>query len=122
MVAVSRGLIHTEASGMARAVGGRMAPEDVAGKAFGRLLTEVPGGYAWRELRDWARLLARGGADFRGRRIFSDAGRSDCRYLARVAHRAYHARNLPEGLKAWGHLRESIKRTHLELAGGGSWQ
>ena len=117
---VTRGLLRTEA-GLARLVQAPTAPDEVATRAYGRLAKEVPGGYAWRELRDWARLLARGGADFRGRRVFTDAGRADCRYLARVAHRAYHSCKLPVGTQ-WGHLRESLRRTHLELAGGAPWQ
>jgi hypothetical protein len=118
MSTVSRGLLMTEARGLSRAVGGKMSAELVAAKAFAKLHADVPGGYSWRETWDWARRLGRGDSDFRGRRVYSDAGRSDCRYVARIAHRAYSSLTLPDSPRAWGNLRESIARIYAELAGG----
>jgi hypothetical protein len=111
---VSRGLLATES----RVIFGRVDATNAAEVAFERLSSEPPRGYAWKERAQWARRLARGDADFYGRRVFSDAGRSDCRYVAKVCRRAWNKGNLPEG-RAWGNLRASLLRTFEELCGRG---
>ncbi len=112
-VRVSRGLLATQA----RVTFGRTDPDAATETAFGRLRASPPAGYAWKERAQWARRLARGDSDFYGRRILTDAGRSDCRYVAKVCRRACKKRKLPEGKQAWGHLRESLRRIFIELSG-----
>ncbi len=111
---VSRGLLATER----RVVFGRTDPDAATDAAFARLLSEPAGGYAWKEKAQWARRLAHGKSDFYGHRIFSDAGRTDCRYIARVARRAWKKGSLPDSKRAWGNLRESLRRVFAELQEG----
>lgn len=109
---VSRGLLATES----RVIFGRVDAASAAEVAFERLSGELPRGYAWKERTQWARRLARGDSDSYGRRVFSDAGRSDCRYVAKVCRRAWKKGSLPEG-RAWGNLRASLLRIFEELRG-----
>jgi hypothetical protein len=109
---VSRGILATQG----RVIFGRTDAAHVTETAFARLRQEPPGGYAWKEKVHWARRLARGDSDFYGRRVLSDAGRSDCRYVAKVCRRAWKKDVLPEG-RTWGNLRESLRRIFTELAG-----
>lgn len=109
---VSRGILATQG----RVIFGRTDPGHLTEVAFGRLRQEPRGGYAWKEKAQWTRRLARGDSDFYGRRILSDAGRSDCRYVAKVCRRAWKKEILPEG-RAWGNLRASLLRIFEELRG-----
>lgn len=111
-VNVSRGLLATERRSL-RALAPR-DPEIVAGLAFDRLSTEPAGGYAWKERVQWASRLARGDGDEFGRRLLTDAGKADARYIARVSRRALHGRT-PEGKIELGHLRSSLRRIMVEL-------
>ncbi len=114
MKLVARGLIATETRGLARL---RPADyEDAAARGFARVRDEPVGGYAWRDRRDWAARLARRDPDGYGRRVLTDAGLSDCRYVARVSFRAYRRGLLPASPAEWGHLRESIRRIYEDLA------
>ena len=111
---VSRGLLATEARSLRALTPGD--PGEIADRVYARL-TEAPAGdYAWRERAQWAARLYRGDGDERGRRLFSDAGRMDARYVARISRRALRG-DLPYGKIAWGHLRESIRRILSELGG-----
>ncbi len=110
---VSRGLLATEG----RVTFGRTDHDALTESAIKRLREEPAEGYAWKEKAQWARRLAKGESDFYGHRGFSDAGRSDCRYVAKVARRAWKKGHLPETPREWGNLRESIRRIFAELGG-----
>ncbi|HEY1198436.1 MAG TPA: hypothetical protein VGG32_06895 [Thermoplasmata archaeon] len=112
MKRISRGLLATAARPILPT---GMDPEELAERRITTLATDPPKGYHWRETYEWAARLYRGDGDDRGRRIFSDAGRSDARYVSRVAHRAALGRGLPSTPREWGHLRKSIERLHAEL-------
>lgn len=116
MVRVSRGLI-----GVTNRFDTVMRPsstDDVTERVMGRLIADRPHGSMWKERMQWAQNLARGGAEFYGRRVLTDAGRSDCRYVARIARAAYHKGELPRDKSAWGRLRESIRRIYQDLNAG----
>jgi hypothetical protein len=79
-----------------------------------QLRAAPPGTYAWREAKVQFSALAAGDADHLGRRILTDAGRANARYVARTAYRVYHARKaLTE--RQWGLLEAAIGRTFEEL-------
>ncbi len=113
-MSVSRGLLATETRSLRMLSPGD--PEDVAGRIFSRLSSAPPGDYAWRERAQWAARLYRGDGDERGRRLFTEAGKSDARYIARVSRRALRGR-VPSNKIEWGHLRESVRRILRELGG-----
>lgn len=113
-MSVSRGLITTETRSL-RALR-PSDPQDAAARAYITLVDAPAGHYAWRERRDWASRLGRGDSDQFGRRLFSDAGRSDARFIARVSRRALRGL-LPANKIQWGHVRQSLIRVHRELAG-----
>ena len=112
---VSRGLLGTQARGAAMFVAAD--PEDAADRAFDRLADAPAGDYAWRECAQWASRLYRGDGDERGRRLFTEAGRTDARYVARVSRRALRG-DIPDTKLRWGLLRESLRRILRELAEG----
>ena len=112
---VSRGLLATESRSLRALAPGD--PDEVAARIYSRLAESPAGDYAWRERTQWAARLYRGDGDWHGRRLFSDAGRMDARYVARVSRRALRG-ELPPGKVEWGHLRESIRRILVELAKG----
>lgn len=114
VTSVSRGLLRTEA----RVVFGGVDPEALTETAILRLQAEPVGGFAWKEKAQWARRLAHGNSDFYGRRIFSDAGKSDCRYVARVARRAWKKGSPPKSRREWGNLRAGLGRIFTELQEG----
>lgn len=70
---------------------------------------------ATRQAGDHFRDLARGDPDHLGRRLYTDAGKSNAKYVARVAWRAYHAKEVPGTARQWGLLEASIRRTFEEL-------
>lgn len=111
---VSRGLLVTESRSLRALAPGD--PDETALRVLDRLRQAPAGDYAWRERAQWAARLYRGDGDERGRRLFSDAGRSDARYVARVSRRALRGRP-PESKVEWGHLRESLRRILTELGG-----
>jgi hypothetical protein len=114
-VTVSRGLLATEAHSARALSPGE--PCEVAARVYSRLCDAPAYDYAWKERAEWAARLYRGAGDERGRRLYSEAGRTDARYVARVARRALRGQ-LPGSKAEWGHLRESIRRIFSELGGG----
>lgn len=130
---VRRGLLATEA-GLARVpVTVALTGRQIADRAIARLRAEPTGGYRWKEKAEWGRRLAQGKPDDRGRRLWTDAGRADARYVARLATRAYRGGPETDGwgnplpAPAWGmvlpsdaqfaHLRGSLARIYDELNG-----
>ena len=130
---VSRGLLSTEA-GLSRAiVTSKLAPAAVADKAISLLQREPVGGFHWRAKCEWAAGLASGGPDDRGRRLFTEAGRTDARYVAHLARLAFRGGRETDGWgrptpgAAWGRtlptpaqfhrLRAAIERIYDELGG-----
>jgi hypothetical protein len=113
-VNVARGVLATESRGLRALAPGD--PDEVAARVLSRLATSPAGDYAWRERSQWAARLYRGDGDERGRRLYSEAGRMDARYVARVSRRALRG-ELPSSKVAWGNLRESIRRILRELGG-----
>ena len=111
---VSRGLLATEARSLRALAPGD--PDETTSRVFSRLRDAPVRDFAWKERAGWAARLYRGDGDERGRRLFSDAGRMDARYVARVSRRALKGL-LPETKVEWGHLRESLRRIFLELGG-----
>ena len=111
---VSRGLLGVETRSVRAFAPGD--PDEVAARVFSRLADSPAGDYAWRERAQWAARLYRGDGDERGRRLFSDAGRMDARYVARVSRHALRG-GLPASKVEWGHLRESLRRILCELGG-----
>ena len=89
--------------------------EDRTANRMKALRAAPAGGYAWKEARDHFRDLARGDPDHLGRRLYTDAGKSNARYVARVAWRAYHAKEVPVTPRQWGLLEAAIRRTFEEL-------
>ncbi len=112
---VSRGLFATEARARHALAPGD--PDEITARVLSRLRDAPVRDFAWRERAEWAARLYRGDGDERGRRLFTDAGRSDARYVARVSRRALHGA-LPAGKTEWGHLREALRRILVELAEG----
>ena len=89
--------------------------EDRTASRMKALRAAPPGGYQWKEARDHFRDLARGDPDHLGRRLYTDAGKSNARYVARVAWRAYHAKEVPTTARQWGLLEAAIRRSFEEL-------
>jgi hypothetical protein len=113
LVNVSRGLLSTEARGLSQL--GPADPDERTVRVIGRLRDAPAGDFSWKERAQWAARLSRGDGDERGRRLFSEAGRMDARYVARISRRALRG-ELPDG-KQWGNLRESLRRIFIELGG-----
>jgi hypothetical protein len=111
---ISRGLLATDSKPLVR----KLDPEELAERRIIRLQSDPLKGYSWKETWQWAARLARGDGDERGRRLFSDAGFTDARYVQRIAHRAALGIGLPETKVDWGHLRNAIERIHEELQAG----
>ncbi len=131
---VSRGLIVTEDRLSKMVVTSKPAPQAVADRVISLLQREPVSGFHWKERAQWALRLARGDPAERGRRLLTDAGRSDARYVAHVAtvawrggretdgwgnpkHGGTWGRTLPTSSQ-WSHLRASIARIYVELNGG----
>ena len=114
MTTVSRGLLAVSERS---APGIHAAPWD---ERLERRMAELrhPGlrDHAWRELRELCLTLGHGGSDHLGRRVFSDAGKSDCRYVARIAFGARRGSELSD--RQWSLLRASLRRIFQELEGG----
>ncbi|MFZ0700067.1 MAG: hypothetical protein WAN74_07780 [Thermoplasmata archaeon] len=123
---ISRGLIATEDRLSKMIVTSRPAPQAVADRVIALLQREPVGGFHWRERAEWSRRLARGDPDERGRRLLTDAGRMDARYVARVStiaqRRTHTSEGEPRGLSLpspaqWSLLRAAIGRIYEELGG-----
>ena len=124
---VSRGLIATEDRFSKMVVTSRPPPQAIADRVIALLQREPVGGFHWKERAQWAQRLARGDSDERGRRLLTDAGRSDARYIAHLATLAWRGGITKEG-ERWGHLvplgrqwsllRVAIERIYDELYGG----
>lgn len=124
---VSRGLLSTEA-GLSRVIiAPKPAPAAVADRVIALLQREPIGGFHWRERAQWAQRLAKGDPDERGRRLLTDAGKSDARYVAHVSTLAWRGGTDKDGkpwglaLPAegqWGRVRAAIERIYRELNGG----
>ncbi|MDE1819989.1 MAG: hypothetical protein KGJ23_11470 [Euryarchaeota archaeon] len=57
--------------------------------------------------------------DHLGRRLYTDAGKANSKYVARVAWRAYHAKQVPATARQWGLLEAAVRRTFEELEAWG---
>lgn len=113
-MAVTRGLLATQVRG---APGMRAVPwRDRVERRMADLRHPGLQGTAWRELADQFSELAGGGPDHLGRRVYTDAGRMDCRYVARMARRGARREELTE--VQWAHLRASLGRVYCELEEG----
>jgi hypothetical protein len=111
---VTRGLIATGS----RQLVGTPKAELAAERALEVLQHAAAGDFAWKEKAQWARRLAHWKPDWNGRRIVSEACQADCRYVARIALRAWRKGTLPKTTREWGNLRASLQRIYAELQEG----
>jgi hypothetical protein len=94
-----------------------------------------PDAYALKERRDLMRRLVRGDGDPRGRRLFSDAARTDAKFLVRFINQRLRfldemRRRDPRVIAPWAQkdvtprqlamARASLKRVYQALEDGGS--
>jgi hypothetical protein len=113
---VARGLLRVENGPILTS---KLGADEIAEKRIALLRAEPSRGYHWRETYDWAKRLASGKGDERGRRILTDAGFANAKYVAKVAHRAALGHELPTE-QQFLYLRGSIERLHEELRAGAS--
>lgn len=109
---VSRGLLKT---GNRSPLGRSKDADLLTSNRLTILRTDPLKGYHWRETYQWASRLVRGEPDLHGRRLFSDASRSNARYVARVAHRASLGHELPPTPRKWSLFEASMTRVYEEL-------